>query len=427
MSNTQIQKRVAVMPEPGPLVTPEQVELVKQTVAVGATDQELALYLYDCQRQCVHPLDRLLHFTVRKDQKGNRKYTPVTSIDLMRTRAADSHAYAGSDDAVFAGTPGQKGFTATVTVWRMVKNQRCPFTATARWEEYFPGEQQGFMWRKMPHTMLGKCAEALALRKAFPRQLAGLYAKEELDQAGEGHGGWNGSGSKEAAQAVADAKLAQFNQQASADLAEIDAETQSVAGLGELRDVSGSVGMGAMETATQAPSVAHIVTSEAPSPSPRPAADPRAGRYLYPEQAEHLKLFAKAKKAIGEDAYRRCLKYAGFDRSLHIDAAHHAERILKDMRDVAAAQAKQRKLAKEKVDAEMDSASLLPCRPGSGCPVQISNAFAQIMAKAKIPLEEMNKGLRESFEVYRAKFPDATTEDVWTALLVTLQEQMERK
>ncbi len=163
-----------------PPVTPEHLALVKQTVAQGATDAELKLYLYDCQRQGVHPLDRLLHFT-----KRGGKYTPVTSIDLMRTRAADTGEYAGSDDAAFEfeDSPIPPSL-ARVTVWRFVQGQRCAFTATARWMEYCPASGQDHMWRKMPHTMLAKCAEALALRKGFPRQLAGLYAKEEMDQAG---------------------------------------------------------------------------------------------------------------------------------------------------------------------------------------------------------------------------------------------------
>jgi phage recombination protein Bet len=161
-----------------PAVTGDQLELVKRTVANGATDAELKLFLFDCARQGVHPLDKLLHFT-----KRGSKYTPVTSIDLMRTRAADTGEYAGSDDAMFVGDDPPSH--ATVTVWRLVQGVRYPFTATARWAEYYPGDQSGQMWRKMPHTMLGKCAEALALRKGFPRQLAGLYAAEELDQAGD--------------------------------------------------------------------------------------------------------------------------------------------------------------------------------------------------------------------------------------------------
>jgi phage recombination protein Bet len=174
-----------------PSVTPDQIDLITRTVAQGATPDELKLYLFDCARQGVHPLDKLLHFT-----KRGGKYTPVTSIDFMRTRAAETTEYAGSDDATFDmelkenGAPdrAKPPIAARVTVHRLVQGQRCPFTATARWAEYVPGAGQDHMWRKMPHTMLAKCAEALALRKGFPRQLAGLYASEEMDQAGVSNG-----------------------------------------------------------------------------------------------------------------------------------------------------------------------------------------------------------------------------------------------
>ena len=159
-----------------PTIDAEQLELIRRTVAVGATDLELKLFLYDNARRGIHPLDRLLHFT-----KRGGKYTPVTSIDFMRGRAAASGELAGSDDAVFTEGNG-KLVAATVTVYRLTQGQRYAYTATARWAEYNPGNAP--MWHRMPRTMLAKCAEALALRKAFPQDLAGLYVGEELDQAG---------------------------------------------------------------------------------------------------------------------------------------------------------------------------------------------------------------------------------------------------
>jgi hypothetical protein len=126
----------------------------------------------------VHPLDRLIHFTKR----GGR-YTPITSIDFLRGRAHDTGEMAGSDDVQF----DKDARTATVTVYRLTRGTRYAYSATARYGEYVPDPgpngRGDVMWKRMPHVMLGKCAEALALRKAFPQQLGGLYVKEELEQA----------------------------------------------------------------------------------------------------------------------------------------------------------------------------------------------------------------------------------------------------
>ena len=120
----------------------------------------------------------MIHFT-----KRSGRYTPVVGIDYLRGRAADTGEMAGSDDAVF----DKDARTATVTVYRLTRGTRYAYSATARYTEYVPDPgpngRGDTLWRKMPHVMLGKCAEALALRKAFPQQLAGLYVKEELEQA----------------------------------------------------------------------------------------------------------------------------------------------------------------------------------------------------------------------------------------------------
>ena len=147
--------------------TPEQIDLIKRTIAVGATSDELQLFLYQAKRTGLDPLSRQIHFVKRKD-----KGTIQTAIDGYRLTADRTGKYAGNDDYKFdeglsqyehmtadRGSP----WTATSTVYKMIDGVRTPFTATAAWKEYFPGEVQGFMWKKMPYLMIGKCAEALSL------------------------------------------------------------------------------------------------------------------------------------------------------------------------------------------------------------------------------------------------------------------------
>lgn len=162
-------------------ITADQLELAKNTIAKGLDNDEFELFKYNCHRQGIHPLDGLLIPIKRNDsESGGKRLTFVTTVDLLRSRAADTNEYAGSDDPIFEYAEGGKPESATVTVWRFVQGQKCSFTATARWQEYYPGDKQGFMWKTKPHVMIGKCAEGLALRKAFPKQLAGLYLEEEL-------------------------------------------------------------------------------------------------------------------------------------------------------------------------------------------------------------------------------------------------------
>lgn len=183
---------VAEYKTPTPLgtinITPEQVDLVKSVVFKGATDEELKLFFFECRRRGVHPLDRLIHPVVRKDKDGARRVSFQTSIDLFRSEAEGTGEYRGQKDVEYGPMTEWDKIDKKVPEYAKATIKRfdehtgdiIEISATAYWEEYYPGEQLGFQWRKMPRLMLGKCAEALALRKAFPRKLAGLYTFEEM-------------------------------------------------------------------------------------------------------------------------------------------------------------------------------------------------------------------------------------------------------
>ncbi len=163
-------------------LTNEQINLIRSTVAQGATPDELKLFLLIAQRSGLDPFTRQVHFVKR----GGRA-TIQTGIDGYRAIAERSGSLAGIDDPVYDTESEPHPNKATVKVYRIINGQRVEFSASARWNEYVPGPGQDFMWRKMPYLMLGKVAEALALRKAFPNDLSGLYTDEEMHQADHGN------------------------------------------------------------------------------------------------------------------------------------------------------------------------------------------------------------------------------------------------
>lgn len=162
--------------------------------------RDLQYFLSVSKKTGLDPLGRQLYAVYRNNWKTQQdELTIQVSIDGFRLIAQRSGDYAGQDDAVFAleeeYNPITKAkdqvFKASVTVYKLVNGVRCGVTATARWDEYAQttkdyktGKMEvSFMWAKLPKTMLAKCAEALALRKAFPQELSGMYTVEEMAQA----------------------------------------------------------------------------------------------------------------------------------------------------------------------------------------------------------------------------------------------------
>jgi len=181
-------------------LTRQQIDLIKRTIAKGADDDELRLFIQVCKGANLNPFLKQVFLVKRWDSRlGKEVATIQVSIDGFRSIAESSGNYAGNDDPIFGdeqvikieekGKPTHEVKVpekATVTVYKLMDGQRFGFTATARWSEYYPGVRMGFQWHIRPFLMLGKCAEALALRKAFPKLLSGMYEESEMQNTGGG-------------------------------------------------------------------------------------------------------------------------------------------------------------------------------------------------------------------------------------------------
>jgi phage recombination protein Bet len=174
----------------------DSVDLIKRTVAKGCTDQELELFVRQCERTGLDPFARQIYAIKRYDAsvKGEVMQTQV-SIDGLRTLAANTGEMAGQEGPYWCGDNGlwhdvwladEPPKASRVVVARIIPDGVAGFTGVALWSSYCQTKKDGTptrMWEQMGPEMLAKCAEALALRKAFPQSLSGLYTGDEMSQA----------------------------------------------------------------------------------------------------------------------------------------------------------------------------------------------------------------------------------------------------
>lgn len=182
--------------------TPAQVAALAQLGVKDASEGDLAVFFHQSQRTGLDPFARQIYMIGRQQSENINgawvkvtKQTIQTGIDGFRliARRASDHAREpfGYEDTLWCGMDGRwvdvwlspdAPAAAKVTVIR--NGQRFP--AVALYAEYAGLTRDGKptkMWAEKGSLMLAKCVEALALRKAFPQDLSGLYTADEMARA----------------------------------------------------------------------------------------------------------------------------------------------------------------------------------------------------------------------------------------------------
>lgn len=154
----------------------KQIELLKNTICKGSTDDELKFFLMACQKTGLDPFSRQIYSVPRGGQRVIQ-----TSVDGYRLIAERTGRYTPGREPTYVYKKDGSLQSATAYVMKQTKDGSWHEVAASAFFDEYDGKNN--FWKKMPHLMLAKCAECLALRKAFPAEMSGLYSEEEMHQA----------------------------------------------------------------------------------------------------------------------------------------------------------------------------------------------------------------------------------------------------
>lgn len=188
-----------------------QTWLALQNLYPGARDESIIMVNAYCKARGLDPLRKPVHIvpmSIENKKTGQWEMRDVVmqGIQELRTTAMRTGEYAGMDKVIFGqmtsvpitnnvNVKDPKPFEcpewAEITVYRLIQGKRYGFTHTEFFAEAVGRMREGLinaMWQKRPRGQLAKVAEAGALRKAFPEELGGVYAAEEMEGREESHG-----------------------------------------------------------------------------------------------------------------------------------------------------------------------------------------------------------------------------------------------